>query len=417
MGRTEPNRWTPKKLGKPPRSRRARSVSATASAAASGAIWRPRTTIWNRFPARSPISRPRSDRKASRTSRSFRRMPRTDSGGTPSKEKRRVVIACLSFVPANPIRRRLMWRIRANSRMRRLVSHLRTRIWAIVKRPSADAAGGDEISSTTKSSGDSLMVPPTAGVDVRYPTIPTSRSMGLCELLLQELLRAAELRGQALRDSLQRSLGAALLHRHRQDGLVQLRVARVVQCVLDVGIFEQRRDQRVDHRVVRVQDLQAKGIFLFLEKPQLHGRLRSGCVDLRLCGTDSDSPLAVVVNTERVPEWVPHHARVRGKPLHPDVSRLEKSGGLLEIFDVEIEWSAGPFRTIGDLGQLPSPPQGDLPALRFNHRPHGAALPDDPKSTHVAIELEGFGHVVDRENQVAEILDDCHPRSILPGPY
>src|SRR5712691_8017270 len=107
--------------------------------------------------------------------------------------------------------------------------------------------------------------------------------MGLCELLLQQLLRVAELGREALGHALQGGLGAALLHLHGEDGLVELRMASVIQGVLHVGIFQEGGDQRVDDRVVRVQDLDPHGVLLLLEESELHGRVRSGSVDLRLC--------------------------------------------------------------------------------------------------------------------------------------
>src|SRR5437667_12798870 len=63
MGRTEPNRWTPKKLGNPPTSRRARSVSATDLAAVASSTASFLMTMWNRLPARPPISRGRSEER------------------------------------------------------------------------------------------------------------------------------------------------------------------------------------------------------------------------------------------------------------------------------------------------------------------------------------------------------------------
>src|SRR5207249_260686 len=96
--------------------------------------------------------------------------------------------------------------------------------------------------------------------------------MGLRELLLQMLLGTAEIVREALRHTFQRRLRTALFHLDREDGLVQLRVARVIQGIFHVRVLEQGRDQRVDHRIVRVQDLDADGILLFLENSELHGR-------------------------------------------------------------------------------------------------------------------------------------------------
>src|SRR5438309_8058486 len=108
--------------------------------------------------------------------------------------------------------------------------------------------------------------------------------MGLRELLLQMLLGTAEIVRQALRNTFQRGLRTPLFHLDCQDGLVQLRVARVIQSIFHVRVLEQGRDERVDHRVVWVQDLYADGILLFLENSELHGEVRRGSADLRLCG-------------------------------------------------------------------------------------------------------------------------------------
>src|SRR2546426_24441 len=243
IGRTEPNRCRPKKFGKPPNERIWRAVSSAIGIARSAATARSRRTIWNRLPTRSPISRGRSERERSSTSMSFIRRALIASGGTFSKEKSCVVSARLSLVPANPIRRRLMCKARASSRTRRFVSQLRTRSEAIVYRPSTAVAGGEEISSTTKSSAVALRVPPRPGVDVRYPSIPTSRSMGLRELLLQEGLRPAELRREPFGNSLEGGLWVALLHLDRQDGLVELRMGGSPRDQVDLANLPSDRDQ------------------------------------------------------------------------------------------------------------------------------------------------------------------------------
>src|SRR5947208_17119207 len=95
--------------------------------------------------------------------------------------------------------------------------------------------------------------------------------MGLRELLLQMLLGTAEIVRQALRNTFQRGLRTPLFHLDCQDGLVQLRVARVIQSIFHVRLLEQGRDERVDHRVVWVQELYEDGILLFLENSELHG--------------------------------------------------------------------------------------------------------------------------------------------------
>src|SRR5213076_1946543 len=94
--------------------------------------------------------------------------------------------------------------------------------------------------------------------------------MSLRELLLQMLLGTAEIVREALRHTYQRRLRTALFHLDREDWLVKLRVARVIQSIFHVRVLEQGRDQRVDHRIVRIQNLNADGILLFLENSELH---------------------------------------------------------------------------------------------------------------------------------------------------
>src|SRR2546426_12761939 len=93
--------------------------------------------------------------------------------------------------------------------------------------------------------------------------------MGLRELLLQDALRAAEVGREAFRDPLEGGLRAALLHLDREDGLVELRVARVVQRILHIWALQQGRDERIDDRVVGVYDLQTNGSLVFFEQANL----------------------------------------------------------------------------------------------------------------------------------------------------
>src|SRR5438552_5046440 len=105
------------------------------------------------------------------------------------------------------------------------------------------------------------------------------------ELLLQESLRPGELGREAVGDAFQRGLRAPFLDFDREDGLIELRMPRIVQRVLDIRILQKGRDQRIDDGVVRVQDLNPNRVLLFLEEPHLHGTTRSGSADLRFCGS------------------------------------------------------------------------------------------------------------------------------------
>lgn len=93
-----------------------------------------------------------------------------------SKQKSCVVTARLSFVPAKEMRFRLTDKRRDISRTRRFVSQFVERTDATVYRPAYPLGGGEEISSTTKSSGDVLIRPPIPGVLVANLDIPTTRS-------------------------------------------------------------------------------------------------------------------------------------------------------------------------------------------------------------------------------------------------
>src|SRR5436853_2935140 len=142
--------------------------------------------------------------------------------------------------------------------------------------------------------------------------------MGLRELLLQKLLGTAEIVREAFRHALQGGLRTAFFHLDREDGLVQLRVARVIEGIFHLRVLEQGRDQRVDHRIVRIQDLDADGILLFLEDSELHGGVRRGSADLRLCGFLRERERAV--RDLALPTRVP--AVVRRKLNNREVMRL-----------------------------------------------------------------------------------------------
>src|SRR5947199_10442025 len=103
--------------------------------------------------------------------------------------------------------------------------------------------------------------------------------MGLRELLLQEALRPAEIRRESFGDALERRLRVALLHLDRQGGLVELRVARVVQRVLDIRILQEGRDERINDRVVGVHDLRTHWMLLFLAQATRHYHARAAAAN------------------------------------------------------------------------------------------------------------------------------------------
>jgi len=71
------------------------------------------------------------------------------------------------------MRFRLTAKRRDISRTRRFVSQFVERTTAAVNGPSGRFGGMEEISSTTKSSGPALIVPPIPGVEVAHPSMPT----------------------------------------------------------------------------------------------------------------------------------------------------------------------------------------------------------------------------------------------------
>src|SRR6266508_1885558 len=231
--------------------------------------------------------------------------------------------------------------------------------------------------------------------------------MGLCELLLQELPRAPELRGEALRDPLERGLRAPFLDLDGQDRLVELRVPGVVQRVLDVRVFQERRDERIDDRVVRVQDLDPDGVFPLLEEAHLHGRVRSGSANLRLCGSPG-FVRAVVVKSEDVPERIPDGPCAGSIPLQPNPAGLQEARGLLEVVHMKFKRCSLALGTAGNLRQFRVPPEGELPSGDLHHGPYGVDVPDGTKTQHIAIEGEGFLHVVHRDHDVPDVLDHRH---------
>jgi len=91
-------------------------------------------------------------------------------------EKYCVVMALLSFVPANEIPFLEMPNLLAMDLINRFVSQLYDSILAVTYLPSGSCFGGLSISLTTKSSGNLLSFPPRGSEEVRYTSSPTSTS-------------------------------------------------------------------------------------------------------------------------------------------------------------------------------------------------------------------------------------------------
>src|SRR3989454_623831 len=94
----------------------------------------------------------------------------------------------------------------------------------------------------------------------------------LRERLLEDRLRIPGSLGQPLRGTMDRRLGVPLLRLHEEDGLVELRVARDVLRIRDVVVLQEGGDQRIDQRVVRMDDLDLDRGLLLLNELQFHER-------------------------------------------------------------------------------------------------------------------------------------------------
>src|SRR6266566_1156743 len=97
--------------------------------------------------------------------------------------------------------------------------------------------------------------------------------------------------------------------------------------------------------------------------------------------------------------------------------RFEEAGCFREVCHMELERGVFSLGTIRDLGEFLCAPQGDLASRDLDHGPDGTALPHDLKSQEVPVEGEGFRHLVDRQDEVANILNDCHGTCIPENPY
>src|SRR2546427_7422639 len=124
----------------------------------------------------------------------------------------------------------------------------------------------------------------------------------------------------------------------------------------------------------------------------------------------------MVVQSQDVPERVPDGPRVRIVALHADALRLQDRGGRLKVVYVKLERRSVAFGTKGDLRSLGSPPERELAARGLDRGPHGAPLTDHPEAEDIAVERETPLHVVHGEDDVTDVLHDCHrPASPAKG--
>src|SRR6266508_3291186 len=105
------------------------------------------------------------------------------------------------------------------------------------------------------------------------------------------------------------------------------------------------------------------------------------------------------------------------RSLHADAMRFEEAGRFREVRHVELERGVFTIGTVRDLGEFLRAPESDLASGDLDHGPDGAALPNDLKSQEIPVEAEGFRHLVDRQDEVANILNDCHGTCIPANPY
>src|SRR6266702_2424749 len=66
------------------------------------------------------------------------------------------------------------------------------------------------------------------------------------------------------------------------------------------------------------------------------------------------------------------------------------------------------FRAQGHFRNLGCPPKGELPSLRLDHGPDGTPFADHMEPEEIAVEGEGFLHVLDGEEDMTDVLDDSH---------
>src|SRR6266508_6955293 len=97
--------------------------------------------------------------------------------------------------------------------------------------------------------------------------------------------------------------------------------------------------------------------------------------------------------------------------------RFEAGGRFREVSHVELERGVFSIGTVRDLGEFLRAPQSDLASGDLDHGPYGAALPHDLKSKEITVEGERFRHLVDRKDEVANVLNDCHRTCIPAHPY
>src|SRR2546425_797079 len=75
---------------------------------------------------------------------------------------------------------------------------------------------------------------------------------------------------------------------------------------------------------------------------------------------------------------------------------------------MEFERARIAFRAERHFRNLGCPPKGELASLRLNHRPHRTPFTDHTEPEEIAVEGKSLRHVIHREENVTDVLDDSH---------
>src|SRR2546426_7606384 len=70
-------------------------------------------------------------------------------------------------------------------------------------------------------------------------------------------------------------------------------------------------------------------------------------------------------------------------------------------------WAQGHFRNLG------CPPKGELASLRLDHRPDRTPFTDHAEPEKIAVKGKGLVHVIHREEDVTDVLDDSHGTAMV----
>src|SRR5438445_6600068 len=80
---------------------------------------------------------------------------------------------------------------------------------------------------------------------------------------------------------------------------------------------------------------------------------------------------------------------------------------------MEFERARIAFRAQGHFRNLGCPPKGELASLRLDHRPDRTPFADHAEPEEIAVEGKGFLHVINREEDVTNVLHDSHAPAMV----